>query len=112
MPTSPQPRSGDWGWRRRIRATTTEAAAYLEEAITLFQSLDDQLLAAAVRHALGVVHYEQNDLRRVDCSFTDALAEFRTYDQPWLMGYALASLGKIARAQGDYARRGRSMPKV
>jgi DNA-binding CsgD family transcriptional regulator len=32
------------------------------------------------------------------------LREFRTYDQPWLMGYALASLGKIARAQGDYAR--------
>jgi non-specific serine/threonine protein kinase len=81
-----------------------QAAASLEEAIILFQSLNDRLLAAAVRHALGVVYYEQNDVPRATTLFAQALQEFRTFDQPWLMGYALASLGKIARAEGDWTR--------
>jgi len=81
-----------------------QAALVLEEAVALFHSLGDPLLAAAARHSLGVVYYEQNDLRRASTLFADALQDFRTHDQPWLMGYALGNLGKVARAQGDYVQ--------
>jgi non-specific serine/threonine protein kinase len=92
------------GMAEEDRGNYQTAAALLAEAIPIFHETGDRVLEAAVRHALGVVHYEQADPGHAAALFKQAVAEFRTLDVPWLLGYALASLGKLARAEGDYAR--------
>jgi len=47
---------------------------------------------------------EQGDTARAVAFFDEALQEFRALDNPWYTGVALASLGKIARARGEFAR--------
>ena len=80
------------------------ATALLEESLASCRALDERLWAALVRHSLGVVAYEQDDIEPGGGVLRRSAAGVPRVRQPWYTGVALASLARIARARGDYAR--------
>ena len=103
MPTSRRPCSGAWAWRRRTRATTTRRRRCLRRRSRCSGrwTTGSWRRRCATPSAWWPTNRATSRGRRRSsrrrCRSSGARSAVA-------MGYALASLGKVARAQGDYAR--------
>ena len=87
----------------RTRGYLSEASRWLEEALAEGTAVDLAARAGALR-GLGYVLREQNDLRRSEACFEEALALYEALGNEQRVADCLASLGWVAQFQGDAAR--------
>lgn len=77
-----------------------KAWAYFEEAITLFEQIDDQSLLPILRHDLGLIALAGGDLPQARTLFEQALEEAARAGYSGLEAAVLGSLGYVAVGEG------------
>jgi predicted ATPase/Tfp pilus assembly protein PilF len=81
-----------------------DAASLCEEALTLFQRLDDVRGIASTHNLLGSVAKYQGDFPQAAGHFQQALAFFREIDDRPNAALVLNNLGAVEAERGDYDR--------
>jgi tetratricopeptide (TPR) repeat protein len=79
------------------------AVAAQDEALGIYRDLGDQMGQANALNELGILNRLRGDLDRADDCHAQALELARGIKSPWDEGYALAGLGRTARAAGRTA---------
>jgi len=94
---------GDLGIVSRQTGDLQAAAEAQEEALGIYRDLGDQMGKANALNELGMLSLLRGDLDRADECHGQALDLARGIKSSWDEGYALACLGRTARAAGRTA---------
>ncbi|MCL4258408.1 MAG: tetratricopeptide repeat protein [Anaerolineales bacterium] len=80
-----------------------QAITFLEESLTLFQDLHDNVGVAHILRRLGLAAWFQGDQNTARTQLEASVALFRTIPHPWGIADALHWLGHVVLDQGDVA---------
>jgi tetratricopeptide (TPR) repeat protein len=98
-PAQPKPRQ-----QRRPRSQTCpDAAQALQEALSLYRDLGDQIGEAEALNEAGALHMFRGDLSAAETRHRQALDLASEMDLPWGEAHALAGLGRCALSAGRAA---------
>ncbi|MDF3039902.1 MAG: hypothetical protein K0Q71_2608 [Thermomicrobiales bacterium] len=99
----------DAGWLAGFQGDYAAAAALLAEAVRLARTHDDRWSTAMALMALGQAELQRGDYAQAAARTEEAIALFLPLEHsviagPQVISRAYANLGRIALAQGDFAR--------
>ncbi len=87
-----------------METRSAEARVYFNEALTLFQALEDQWSIAQTLNVIGEVERLEGNYEAAEALYRQALALFQQFGNLWGANIALQNLAYIAQHQHDYER--------